>query len=254
MLNYQNIYNQLIESAKKRKKPDSYCEIHHIIPKSLGGSNDKNNLVSLTAREHFIAHRLLCKIYPKDWKLSFALLCMSSEKSKSAVGHKISSREYEYARNLFSKHMKISHPNKGKTASLQTRKKMSDSSRRLSGSDHPMFGKKHSDQSKEKMSRNSKRLSGKDHAMFGRKQSDSARNKMSEHHAKSTHTRWNFDKTIYTFKSIKTNESFTGLRFDFCKKYNLSTTNGAISGLIKGYRKVIFGEWILERNENDSTS
>jgi len=37
--------------------------MHHIIPRSLGGLNDKINLVNLTAREHYIAHLLLWKIY-----------------------------------------------------------------------------------------------------------------------------------------------------------------------------------------------
>ena len=45
-------------------------EVHHIVPKCLGGSNKKENLVELTAREHFICHRLLCEIYPKNKKLN----------------------------------------------------------------------------------------------------------------------------------------------------------------------------------------
>lgn len=79
-MNYQRIYNQLIERGKKenRKKlkhtnPDFvYYERHHIIPRCLGGSNDKENLVLLTAREHFLAHWLLVRIYPENSKLIFA--------------------------------------------------------------------------------------------------------------------------------------------------------------------------------------
>lgn len=64
MLNYERIYNQLIQKRKSFPlyKKDGYCEQHHIKPKSLGGSNEKSNLVNLTAREHFIAHCLLVKI------------------------------------------------------------------------------------------------------------------------------------------------------------------------------------------------
>ena len=40
-----------------------YLEKHHIIPKSLGGTNDASNLVKFTARQHYIAHLLLYKIY-----------------------------------------------------------------------------------------------------------------------------------------------------------------------------------------------
>lgn len=44
-----------------------YYEFHHVIPKSLGGSNDIDNIIPLTKREHFLAHYLLCFIY-KDGK------------------------------------------------------------------------------------------------------------------------------------------------------------------------------------------
>lgn len=69
-MNYQKIYDQLIDKRKKypltknKKDPNYvYCETHHIIPKSLGGTNEKSNLVNLTAREHYIAHVLLFKLY-----------------------------------------------------------------------------------------------------------------------------------------------------------------------------------------------
>lgn len=64
-MNYQKIYNQLIKKRQKEiiNKKDCYCERHHIIPKSIGGTDDNTNLVNLTAREHFIAHLLLAKIY-----------------------------------------------------------------------------------------------------------------------------------------------------------------------------------------------
>ena len=57
-MNYTNLYDKLIEKAKIREinnKLVGYKEIHHIIPKCLGGTDDKDNLVELTAREHFIA-------------------------------------------------------------------------------------------------------------------------------------------------------------------------------------------------------
>lgn len=36
-------------------------ELHHITPRALGGTNAAENLVALTSREHFVAHRLLCR-------------------------------------------------------------------------------------------------------------------------------------------------------------------------------------------------
>ena len=62
-MNYCKIYSQLILHAQLRGKIDGYKERHHILPKALGGSNSKENLVELTAREHFIAHMLLSKIH-----------------------------------------------------------------------------------------------------------------------------------------------------------------------------------------------
>lgn len=66
---YFRHYMALIENAKNstRLKSESYFENHHIIPKSLGGSNKKNNMVLLTAKEHFIAHLLLVRcVLPED--------------------------------------------------------------------------------------------------------------------------------------------------------------------------------------------
>ena len=40
---------------------DGYSERHHVVPRSLGGSNAKSNIVRLTYREHFLAHWLLTK-------------------------------------------------------------------------------------------------------------------------------------------------------------------------------------------------
>ena len=63
-MNYQKIYNQLIEKAQNRILPwNKYKEVHHILPRSMGGSNDIINLISLTAKEHFLAHLLLYKRY-----------------------------------------------------------------------------------------------------------------------------------------------------------------------------------------------
>lgn len=62
-MNYQKIYNLLIAKAQARATVDGYKERHHIVPRSLGGSDDKSNLVELTAREHFVAHMCLALIY-----------------------------------------------------------------------------------------------------------------------------------------------------------------------------------------------
>lgn len=64
-MNYIRIYNELIHHALEREYPDCYFEKHHIIPKSMGGTDD--NIVNLTFKEHYIAHLLLAKIYGGNW-------------------------------------------------------------------------------------------------------------------------------------------------------------------------------------------
>lgn len=71
-MNYQKHYTSLVNRAKFREI-DGYFERHHVIPPHLGGTNRLANLVELTPKEHFIAHLLLCKIYPNDTKISRAL-------------------------------------------------------------------------------------------------------------------------------------------------------------------------------------
>jgi len=58
---YARIYESFISKAKTRVKPNCYTEIHHILPKSLGGTDDISNLVVLTAEEHYKCHLLLCR-------------------------------------------------------------------------------------------------------------------------------------------------------------------------------------------------
>jgi len=77
-MNYQKIYYQIIDRAKNRELT-SYKELHHIIPKCMGGTDEKENLVYLTAREHYLCHQLLCEIYPKEKKLFFAFWAMSNQ-------------------------------------------------------------------------------------------------------------------------------------------------------------------------------
>lgn len=72
-------YYNIITKALKRKNNLVYTEKHHIIPKSLGGSNKKENLVHLTAREHFICHWLLLKFTENSnkSKMVWAFKCLS---------------------------------------------------------------------------------------------------------------------------------------------------------------------------------
>lgn len=99
-MDYQKIYNDLIESAKsknRKKSKEQYYEKHHILPRCMNGDNSKDNLVLLTAREHFVAHKLLHYIYPSNSSIFFAYFVMSTFKKGVYVNrnYSISSREYE---------------------------------------------------------------------------------------------------------------------------------------------------------------
>lgn len=60
---YQRWYEELCAKAKGRAIPSCYTEVHHIKPRSLGGSDDESNLVRLTYKEHYTAHHLLTKFH-----------------------------------------------------------------------------------------------------------------------------------------------------------------------------------------------
>ena len=168
-MNYEQIYKDIIIKAKsenrtklrKNQKDYVYYENHHVLPKCLGGINDKENLILLTAKEHYIAHKLLIHIHKGNYKLVCAFFRMTFSKFTK---HKLSSRDYEYAKIL-----KSTTP-----ISQETRQKMKDHKfsdehkRKLSeshkgphskdrnhanffGVNNPFYNKKHSDITKEKM-------------------------------------------------------------------------------------------------------
>lgn len=83
-MNYKLHYDLLIEKARNRSiLKTEYKEIHHILPRCLGGTDDQENLISLFPEEHLIAHLLLVKIYPNNKKLIYAANMMTSFYSTS---------------------------------------------------------------------------------------------------------------------------------------------------------------------------
>lgn len=98
-MDYQRIYDQIIDRAKQRKL-QGYIERHHIVPRCLGGSDDGSNLAELTAREHFICHHLLTKIHPGNSKIFFAFWAMCTLKTKQQERYVPSSKLYEETRKI----------------------------------------------------------------------------------------------------------------------------------------------------------
>lgn len=117
LLNYIAIYNRLIERGKIRTL-SGYSEQHHIIPRCMGGGNERSNLVLLTAEEHFVAHALLVKIHPSHPRLIYALsmMCMNRD------GKRKNNKLYAWHRR---RHAEITRIEKtGIVPSLETREKL----------------------------------------------------------------------------------------------------------------------------------
>lgn len=97
---YRTWYRSIVSKAYNRLKEDgTYYEKHHIIPKSFGGSNKKENLVLLTAREHFLCHWLLtkmCKHKKDEAKMKTAMQYMMENQKR--LGLHPSSWRYAIAR------------------------------------------------------------------------------------------------------------------------------------------------------------
>lgn len=97
---YTRWYYNIIDHRKKNIF-EGYTENHHIIPSCMGGSNSKDNLVSLSAKEHFICHLLLTKMIDDSklkGKLIYALKRMLYENKNHKRYLTKNSRTYQYIR------------------------------------------------------------------------------------------------------------------------------------------------------------
>lgn len=155
---YWNIIEKRLDNP-----PDCYYEKHHIIPKFMGGSNDKNNLVNVTGREHYILHLLLMKICEKmnDKKIYgksvYSVLCFTMK-----YYHKdrciVPSRVVEFLRVKMGELRKGNpSPNKGIKHTQKTKQKMKENHWIKNGGIHPMLGNTHTNESIKKMRINSTR-------------------------------------------------------------------------------------------------
>lgn len=134
-MNWKKIHDQIIKRAQSRTL-EGYSELHHILPKCLGGSDDESNLVRLTAREHFIIHKILVILNPNEDKLHYAVWSMTNRTNGDCIrNYRIGSREYERLRNNFalrvSESMKgESNPNYNRKFTKAERQKMSESQKK----------------------------------------------------------------------------------------------------------------------------
>lgn len=159
-MDYQKHYEQLISKHGSQDKPEGYSERHHILPKSMGGSDDASNLVYLSAKAHFVAHHLLWRWHRnRQMAFAFRTMCIMDKTGKR---HKASCTSYQEAKLAFSLASSgENHPNYGKPFGDG-----GDYVRR--GEDHPLYGTKRPDSVKHAISnKNKARWAEFDHPRSG---------------------------------------------------------------------------------------
>lgn len=174
-MNYEKIYNDIVAKAKsedrKKIKGGIYYESHHIIPRCMGGEGlakdpSHPNIILLTAKEHYMAHRLLCEIYPDNRLLKYAIWMMINGSSRNKNRYSPSSRIYTQLREYNATiprsdetRKKISNSSKGNPKSELHKIQISNSSKGKIHSEETkkkMSGKIRSDETKKKMSESAK--------------------------------------------------------------------------------------------------
>lgn len=165
---YTLIYFKIINQARARTLT-GYKERHHIIPRSLGGNNESENLIDLTGREHYLLHWLLIKMTDgtNRSKMLYAFWRMNTNRK-----YRITSRTYD----MIKKENAKSH------------------SERMSGKNNPFYGKKHTPEMHERLLKMRKlqkwtterkenwrgRTVGENNPMFGKIHSPESRAKISK--------------------------------------------------------------------------
>lgn len=137
---YYKQYNKLIDKCIQMESEgypnDMYTEVHHILPKCMGGTNKKNNLVRMPVRYHLFAHIFLMKAYPSNPSLIYA-----ANRMLSFNGNSLENREpiiKNFSTILIS----------------EIRSNLSNErSKRMKGKNHPLYGTHHSEETKDKIRR-----------------------------------------------------------------------------------------------------
>jgi len=258
-MNYQKIYNQFI-SDRLNKVPVGYFEKHHILPKSLGGNDDKSNLIKLTAQDHYFAHELLAKIY--GGKMSNALWMMTTSKK-----YKKSRIIYEQAKKKQSLFLSKQKYRLSKSPSKETREKISKTlTGKFCGKNSPSFQRKISDEQRKKLSEISKKralefggtMTGKKHKpeslqklreyMLSDKNHFKGKRKSLEHARKIGNAQIGiknhaFKHDVFSFVNDD-GRTFTGYQNDFYKIFGLTKSNA--SKLVKGNVKKTKSGWSVK--------
>lgn len=102
---YTTWYTNIVSKATERNRQQGqYYERHHILPKCMGGTNHKSNLVYLTGKEHFICHLLLTKMTDghAKYRLVYAFNCMATMRVTDGRHQSTNSQTYAYLKTCLS--------------------------------------------------------------------------------------------------------------------------------------------------------
>ena len=216
-LKYRNLYLRLIDRCKNMTDDElsGYNEVHHIIPKCMGGNNNTENLVKMPVRYHIMAHIVLAEAFPDISGLRYAIFrFLNGNKGviqsnrREAIDRHFSTRSISRLKEEFVKSISGKNsPGYGKPRSDEFKRLMS---KRFSGKNNPMygrtgeknpnFGKPLSEETKRKISasltgktqskesnlKRSLKLRGERSPNYGKSFSLETRRKISENHADSS--------------------------------------------------------------------
>ena len=118
---------------------------HHIVPKHMGGTNDKSNLITVTVAQHAHLHKILYDVNGR-WEDYYAWKGLSGSIGKEEIIRLILSAAHKGKKLSEETRRKMSESKKGKSPSEETRKKISESNK----------GKKRSEKTRKKMSESQK--------------------------------------------------------------------------------------------------
>ena len=214
-MDYLDKYIDLMETAKARgwtkKTAPVYTEGHHILPRSW---MPNNYIVQLTAKEHFVAHRLLAKAFPEDQAMAMAYWMMCSMKTDKQVrDFKVTSSQFSYARESMSNAVRQSKI--GSKLSDVTKRKISEIKK----------GSKLSAETKSKMSK----------SHMGKTITDATRAKLSKSNSGSNNSM--FDHKVYNWSHVD-HGVVSSTRTDLNNKYETDSISlgRLLSGKIKSHR------------------
>jgi hypothetical protein len=180
MIHSQHHYNRYTRfiGSLRGQPVHGYAEVHHIVPRSLGGSDDADNLVRLTARQHYVAHWMLARAlggsaaraffmmsnFGKYGQVNSTTYAMARQEYAEQISqqlkdrpnvpvftdaHRLKLRQAKLGRKLPEEtRRKVGEAQRGRKLSEETRKRISDAKKGIATRG---CGWKHSDETRKKM-------------------------------------------------------------------------------------------------------